>query len=658
MPFVGVRIGVPGSTYKVGASVAPFIGSGDIKSGAFAYWSVARAYNKAYATGSNPAVDLVDQAGANQVTINILSTGLVDLASINAWVTAHSVTTIRVAKLYDQSGNLRHCSQATLANMPILLLSHPGLGNAALPVMDFKTASAQKLVSGATGLAQATGTFSVISRQSCLATGAFGGVLQCGSQFGVCHTSNGGITMYTGSVPNNAAQDEIFLGYQAVFNGASSFACINGVVGPAVNPGASNLGTPFTIGTINAANPLTGQIAEIRFDASVWSSADCVAESANQSAFWFTRTAHEGFVASRCRDLRTQDGTNVYVMARSAHIASENLTTIRVAFENSNGSGSNTITQSIEYPAGAFTQVLFGGGATGTIKSSATIVSDYATIAGGIPAGATFWVRTFWHGVASFYNSWQNTFLGEATQISASVISDLTMGGTITNSGAYSMPPVGIIGVTTNASVLIFGDSIAMGFGDVEDSSNSATGYNGVVGYIARSLGSVTFTNLGRASAPGIATAIGKNMLGFGSHLMCEFGSNDFYLNSKTSAQLIAGLKAILDTRRPGQKVYQTTITPKTTSTDSYATVANQTIAAPTTNTERVTFNTAVRAGSTGMTTLTGFIDAASIAESSLNSGKWTASPSPPYTADGLHPNVAGSALVAAGGVVPTPSWP
>lgn len=53
-----------------GASCAAssYTGPGDIVSGANAWYGL-RGYTAAYSTGSNPAVDLVDQAGANQVTI-------------------------------------------------------------------------------------------------------------------------------------------------------------------------------------------------------------------------------------------------------------------------------------------------------------------------------------------------------------------------------------------------------------------------------------------------------------------------------------------------------------------------------------------------------------------------------------------------------------
>ena len=68
-------------------------------------------------------LDLVDQVGANPITIHALSSGFVDIATITAWVTAHSVTTINIATLYDQSPTGIHATQVTLAKMPPLLLN-------------------------------------------------------------------------------------------------------------------------------------------------------------------------------------------------------------------------------------------------------------------------------------------------------------------------------------------------------------------------------------------------------------------------------------------------------------------------------------------------------------------------------------------------------
>lgn len=98
-----------------------YTGPGDIYS--FVAWYGLRAYNAAYATGSNPAIDIVDQASANLLTVNINSSGDLDTAAVSAWVTAHSVTEIHITKAYDQTGNGNHATQATLNITPRLVLS-------------------------------------------------------------------------------------------------------------------------------------------------------------------------------------------------------------------------------------------------------------------------------------------------------------------------------------------------------------------------------------------------------------------------------------------------------------------------------------------------------------------------------------------------------
>lgn len=110
------------------AATSAYTGPGDIIPGAV-FWTGLRGYNAAYSTGANPAVDIVDQAGNNPVTINILADGTLDIATINAWVAAHSVTAILISKLYDQSGNGNHFVQATNADRPTLKLGSIGTNN-------------------------------------------------------------------------------------------------------------------------------------------------------------------------------------------------------------------------------------------------------------------------------------------------------------------------------------------------------------------------------------------------------------------------------------------------------------------------------------------------------------------------------------------------
>lgn len=64
-----------------------YTGPGDVKSGAVSFYSTIRAYNAAYATGSNPAYTLCTSTGCGLLqTVNILTTGRADLTTANAFV--------------------------------------------------------------------------------------------------------------------------------------------------------------------------------------------------------------------------------------------------------------------------------------------------------------------------------------------------------------------------------------------------------------------------------------------------------------------------------------------------------------------------------------------------------------------------------------------
>lgn len=374
---------------------------------------------------------------------------------------------------------------------------------------------------------------------------------------------------------------------------------------------------------------------------------------------------YEGIVASRARMfIDNSSPGNKQTQCRSAHVASEDLTSIRVCFAGfSNGGnvGGNitdtgigaatTITAGIEYN-GTFVQLKFSGSNSGTIPDAGTVWSDYATIS--IPAGSTFWVRnlrTNPNGI--FFNGWQNSTLGEATEVAASGLTDKTLSGTITDSGnGWSVPPLAIVGMTRNASVVIIGDSLSAGTGDSE-----AASHDGKIGVIARSL-TVPFVNIGRGSstASGWATqAAGANaVIQKGSHLIMVLGSNDIN-GGQTSSQVIASIQSVAALARSGQKVYCCTMLPRQSvaSDDDWATLAGQHVDT-TFDLQRVPFNTAARAGISGTT---GTYDIALGLESSLNSGKWIAA-TPKNTIEGTHPTPTGYALLQSAGLITPVNWP
>jgi hypothetical protein len=216
-------------------SSATYQGPGDVFAGAVVWYSSARAYKASYI--GSPAMDLVDQAGANAITISILPTGFVDVASINAWVAAHTVTTISITKVYDQTLNGRHAVQATLANMPTLTLNAVN----GLPAITNVTATLRFDSAATLTLAQPLTMMGVAKRGATAIQGGFLGNSSATTPLIGGHSAtqfeiSAGTTQ--DAVVANAA---IWNGYSALFNGASSFTNVNGV-------DAATAGSPGTGG--------------------------------------------------------------------------------------------------------------------------------------------------------------------------------------------------------------------------------------------------------------------------------------------------------------------------------------------------------------------------------------------------------------------------
>lgn len=310
------------------------------------------------------------------------------------------------------------------------------------------------------------------------------------------------------------------------------------------------------------------------------------------------------------------------------------------------------MTASVEYPAGTFTQILFGGVASGSVPDAGIKISDYCNVT--IPNGATFWIRTFINNTAGLvYNAWGNTSLGDGLESAVSGLTDKTLSGTITPV-AFTSPPLAVIGYTTKPSVLVLGDSIAFGYTTAGPSDDTAA-LDGRMGIVAASF--PTTLGFANISAPGgeahnfnTQWAARKVLLAYGSHLVCQLGVNDIEQLGNSAATLLSDLQAIW--AQSAKKITQTTLTPKASSTDSWATTANQTTAA--TNSVLQSFNATLRAG--GISGLNnGYFEVAHVLEPVANDGLWINPVSPgggPYTADGLHPLKVGYDYVAASGAI------
>jgi hypothetical protein len=208
----------------------------------------------------------------------------------------------------------------------------------------------------------------------------------------------------------------------------------------------------------------------------------------------------------------------------------------------------------------------------------------------------------------------------------------------------------------SDVSVFALGDSITFGFAE----HNSMTGdsdHN--AGWVERWLGQSAYrygmVNSGVSStkanqwvtlASGGNMAVVQAMADLFTHALISLGTNDFgndsgstvYANNCTIAAWLynsMGIRSVLVTQ-----------TPVSSSTDSWATLTNQTFSGPN-NSRRIDYNTLVRSNghSTGVI---GYVELADILESSRDSGKWIVDGTAnKYSSDGIHGVGAAYALVA-----------
>jgi hypothetical protein len=244
---------------------------------------------------------------------------------------------------------------------------------------------------------------------------------------------------------------------------------------------------------------------------------------------------------------------------------------------------------------------------------------------------------------------------------------DVTLTGTrptTVNEYVYCPASILVRPVSTDRAVVgIVGDSIAAGTGDnqrgwVEASLDARYSFQKAA-YPSEQMSKWTDNNgATRYRRLGFLAHVGV------THIFAFHGRNDMDL---TYGTLRTNAVAYWTTLSRFAPTWACTIMPYTTSTDSWATVANQTLYG-TSEGNRVNYNTwlrdgapidgsgvpqspgatggsIVRAGAAGHP-LAGVIELADLAESARDSGKWKAG----YTSDGLHPNTTGANGIRDGG--------
>lgn len=303
--------------------------------------------------------------------------------------------------------------------------------------------------------------------------------------------------------------------------------------------------------------------------------------------------------------------------------------------------------------AGTIYRLTFGARTTVTLDPGGRIASDILGVS--LAAGDVVAVRTYLSSGTAYAP--RQTFGAVAGASGGfTTTTDLTAPGSaaITGSTGFYYGPSALLGYADSGaaakSVLVIGDSI--GGGGVDSGIQYTApallpggflirALSGVAGLLNASIGGdlITFFQGTNGSFRRLSNATRANSA------IIQDGTNDF-ANSVSAAVGEAAMLAIAsEVRRMGiSKVFVLTVVPRTTSTDNWATTANQTPLS--TDSQRIAYNTWVRAncpvdpttkapvavGTSGALLagsfghpITGIFDVAATVESSLNSGVWAA---------------------------------
>jgi lysophospholipase L1-like esterase len=207
------------------------------------------------------------------------------------------------------------------------------------------------------------------------------------------------------------------------------------------------------------------------------------------------------------------------------------------------------------------------------------------------------------------------------------------------------------------ASVLILGDSIAAGTGDLIDT-------DGRMGFIQRSLtNAVPWVSLARGSTSAAQLAAnprGAYRLSIETgvtDVILEYCRNDLASGGSNAAQLVALLQSIAAPYlATGKRVWICTSLPTTSSTDGWTSDSGQTVVYSSQETQRLAYNANVRANVLALG-FSGLIDIANVVESATAAGKWR-SDGGAWTTDGIHPNsTLGHPGIVSAGVMPLSSF-
>lgn len=269
----------------------------------------------------------------------------------------------------------------------------------------------------------------------------------------------------------------------------------------------------------------------------------------------------------------------------------------------------------VEYPHGTFKELTWSGNSTGIVPALSSGCTDLTKLNFTIPAFAKYRINAFldWSAGSGkvVYGSWSNICdrangdeFTVGTSLTDNTMNDTVLGNNVSTAAAICWQPA-VVAAPSNRNVWwIIGDSIAAG---VNDMLGDPSGGRGILGRALATLGpqlnygvpgdraqwyAVSANSSIRTS---LAIAAGANSA------ILQLGVNDFYANGRTVDNVLTDRATIRTniTALAPINVYDTTVTPETTSTDGWVTTANQTPSNVTSNQSRTAFNDFMRVGGT-----------------------------------------------------------
>lgn len=272
----------------IGAATAPYVGPGDIVSGAKAWWGL-RGYNAAY---SGNAVNVCNASDATCVDM-VISSGVLVITTVGG--TDCGVSTCTIKTFYDQSGGNQctgsipcNMTQATEATRYVLTLNCIGSKPCATVASADTYATVATIITGSVQ----PYTFSIVGQRTGNLTGlnavVAGGTAGSAVQAGFGAANNLAYVFAGTTVRTATAADSAFHAIQYLYNGASSSINVDNTTTAIATPGTAGIGNTSTLylGAGTTGNNFVGQFTEAGYWASAISAGNQTSINANQHSYW------------------------------------------------------------------------------------------------------------------------------------------------------------------------------------------------------------------------------------------------------------------------------------------------------------------------------------------------------------------------------------